>query len=88
MNTVFDHVQDLVSTLCNRRYTERSIAYVESHDQGLVGDQTVGAVLHAADAAHAYATTTLVPAEGVLNCAHAHMQCGDFLFRFDAWHHC
>ena len=32
-----------MSTLCNRRYTEKSIAYVESHDQGLVGDQTVGA---------------------------------------------
>lgn len=31
----------LVSRLCNRRYTEKTVAYVESHDQGLVGDQTV-----------------------------------------------
>ena len=36
--------QELVSTLCNRRYTEKSIAYTESHDQGLVGDQTIGAL--------------------------------------------
>ncbi len=32
----------LVSSLCNRRYTERTVAYVESHDQSLVGDQTLG----------------------------------------------
>ncbi|EIE25420.1 starch branching enzyme [Coccomyxa subellipsoidea C-169] len=31
----------LVSSLCNRRYTERTVAYVESHDQSLVGDQTL-----------------------------------------------
>ncbi len=28
--------------VCNRRYTERSVGYVESHDQALVGDQTLG----------------------------------------------
>ncbi len=33
----------LVSSLCNRRYSERTVAYVESHDQSLVGDQTLGA---------------------------------------------
>ncbi|KAK9820161.1 hypothetical protein WJX72_006858 [[Myrmecia] bisecta] len=32
---------DLVSALCNRRYTEKTVAYVESHDQSLVGDQTL-----------------------------------------------
>jgi hypothetical protein len=25
-----------------RRYTEKTIGYAESHDQALVGDQTVG----------------------------------------------
>lgn len=28
-----------VSALCNRRYTETTIGYAESHDQALVGDQ-------------------------------------------------
>ena len=31
----------LVSALCNRRYTERTVGYAESHDQALVGDQTL-----------------------------------------------
>jgi 1,4-alpha-glucan branching enzyme len=31
----------LVSVLCNRRYTEKTVAYAESHDQALVGDQTI-----------------------------------------------
>ncbi|CEF97678.1 Glycosyl hydrolase, family 13, catalytic domain [Ostreococcus tauri] len=31
---------EMVSTLCNRRYTEKAIAYVESHDQSIVGDKT------------------------------------------------
>jgi 1,4-alpha-glucan branching enzyme len=30
-----------VATLCNRRYTEKNIAYAESHDQALVGDQSI-----------------------------------------------
>jgi len=34
-------MHELVVTLCNRRYTEPSIAYAESHDQALVGDKTV-----------------------------------------------
>lgn len=36
-------MQELVSALCNRRYSERTIVYVESHDQSIVGDQTLGA---------------------------------------------
>ncbi|KAH7615671.1 hypothetical protein Ndes2526B_g09583 [Nannochloris sp. 'desiccata'] len=31
----------IVSVLCNRRYTEKTVAYAESHDQALVGDQTI-----------------------------------------------
>lgn len=38
--------QELVGTLCNRRYTEKSVAYAESRDQALVGDQTIGARLN------------------------------------------
>mmetsp|Transcript_7040 Transcript_7040/g.15465 ORF Transcript_7040/g.15465 Transcript_7040/m.15465 type:complete len:773 (+) Transcript_7040:158-2476(+) len=34
-------MRDLVATLCNRRYSERTIGYAESHDQALVGDQTI-----------------------------------------------
>lgn len=33
--------QQLSPLLC-RRYTEKTIGYAESHDQALVGDQTVG----------------------------------------------
>ena len=36
-------MQELVAALCNRRYSERTIVYVESHDQSIVGDQTLGA---------------------------------------------
>lgn len=32
---------DIVHTLENRRYKEANIAYVESHDQALVGDKTI-----------------------------------------------
>lgn len=35
-------MNDIVASLCNRRYTEATVAYVESHDQCLVGDQTLG----------------------------------------------
>lgn len=34
-------MSDLVSALCNRRYSEKTIAYAESHDQSIVGDQTI-----------------------------------------------
>ena len=34
-------VGDMWGTLINRRKTEKTIAYVESHDQALVGDQTM-----------------------------------------------
>ena len=30
-------MSQLVGTLCNRRYTERTVAYAESHDQSIVG---------------------------------------------------
>jgi 1,4-alpha-glucan branching enzyme len=29
-------MMDLVNALCNRRYTEKTVAYAESHDQALV----------------------------------------------------
>lgn len=34
-------VGDIVWTLTNRRWKEKSIAYAESHDQALVGDKTL-----------------------------------------------
>ncbi|PIL37307.1 ATP-binding cassette transporter [Ganoderma sinense ZZ0214-1] len=34
-------MSNIVHTLTNRRYGERSIAYAESHDQALVGDKTL-----------------------------------------------
>ncbi|GAX82082.1 hypothetical protein CEUSTIGMA_g9510.t1 [Chlamydomonas eustigma] len=34
-------MMEIVKALCNRRYTERTVGYAESHDQALVGDQTV-----------------------------------------------
>jgi 1,4-alpha-glucan branching enzyme len=40
---------EIVSVLCNRRYTEKTIAYAESHDQALVGDQTIAFRLMGAD---------------------------------------
>lgn len=35
------NMYDLWSMLTNRRYDEKTIAYAESHDQALVGDQTI-----------------------------------------------
>src|SRR6266498_5650691 len=35
------NIGDIVFTLTNRRYGEKSIAYAESHDQALVGDKTL-----------------------------------------------
>jgi len=32
---------DIVHTLTNRRWKEKTVAYVESHDQALVGDKTI-----------------------------------------------
>ena len=32
---------DMVHHLCNRRYTEKTVGYAESHDQALVGDKTI-----------------------------------------------
>lgn len=32
---------NIVHTLTNRRYGEKSVAYCESHDQALVGDKTL-----------------------------------------------
>ncbi|KAI0321955.1 glycoside hydrolase [Amylostereum chailletii] len=34
-------MSDIVHTLVNRRHGEKSVAYVESHDQALVGDKTL-----------------------------------------------
>jgi len=33
-------MMDMVKALCNRRYTETTVGYTESHDQALVGDKT------------------------------------------------
>lgn len=30
---------ELVNALCNRRYTEKTVAYAESHDQALVSTE-------------------------------------------------
>lgn len=35
------NVWEIWGTLTNRRYTEKTIAYAESHDQALVGDKTI-----------------------------------------------
>ncbi|KAK0453929.1 glycoside hydrolase family 13 protein [Armillaria borealis] len=35
------NMSDIVHTLTNRRYGEKSVAYCESHDQALVGDKTL-----------------------------------------------
>ncbi|CAE6449752.1 unnamed protein product [Rhizoctonia solani] len=35
------NMDDIVHTLTNRRYRERTISYAESHDQALVGDKTL-----------------------------------------------
>ncbi|CAF1023661.1 unnamed protein product [Rotaria sp. Silwood1] len=35
------NVSDLTWTLINRRWSEKNIAYAESHDQALVGDKTI-----------------------------------------------
>lgn len=32
---------DIIHTLTNRRWSEKCIAYAESHDQALVGDKTI-----------------------------------------------
>ncbi len=42
-------VDEMVATLCNRRYTERTVGYCESHDQSIVGDQTIAFRLMGAD---------------------------------------
>lgn len=33
-------MMELVNALCNRRYTEKTVAYAESHDQALVSHHT------------------------------------------------
>lgn len=42
-------MSDIITTLCNRRYSEKTVAYAESHDQALVGDQTIAFRLMGAD---------------------------------------
>jgi 1,4-alpha-glucan branching enzyme len=34
-------MKEIVLTLTNRRYTEKCVAYAESHDQAIVGDKTI-----------------------------------------------
>jgi len=34
-------MMEIVKALCNRRYTEKTVGYAESHDQALVGDKTI-----------------------------------------------
>ncbi|KAI7741948.1 hypothetical protein M8C21_024025 [Ambrosia artemisiifolia] len=36
---------DITRTLTNRRYTEKCVAYAESHDQSIVGDKTIAFLL-------------------------------------------
>lgn len=38
-------MKEIVSTLTNRRYTEKCVAYAESHDQSIVGDRTIAFLL-------------------------------------------
>ncbi|KAI5660912.1 hypothetical protein M9H77_20235 [Catharanthus roseus] len=38
-------MQDITWSLTNRRYTEKCIAYAESHDQSIVGDKTMAFLL-------------------------------------------
>jgi hypothetical protein len=57
-------MHELVCTLCNRRYSERSIAYAESHDQALVGDKTIAFWLM--DRAMYDGMSTLTPATPVV----------------------
>jgi 1,4-alpha-glucan branching enzyme len=57
-------MHELVCTLCNRRYSEKSIAYAESHDQALVGDKTIAFWLM--DRAMYDGMSTLTPASPVV----------------------
>lgn len=34
-------MSEIVTGLCNRRYSENQVGYVESHDQSIVGDKTL-----------------------------------------------
>ncbi|XP_077246825.1 1,4-alpha-glucan-branching enzyme 1, chloroplastic/amyloplastic-like isoform X2 [Tasmannia lanceolata] len=38
-------MHDIVSSLTNRRYTEKCVSYAESHDQAIVGDKTIAFLL-------------------------------------------
>lgn len=38
-------MNEIMGTLTNRRYTEKCIAYAESHDQAIVGDKTIAFLL-------------------------------------------
>ncbi|KAJ0763984.1 putative 1,4-alpha-glucan branching enzyme [Helianthus annuus] len=38
-------MNDITRTLTNRRYTEKCVAYAESHDQSIVGDKTIAFLL-------------------------------------------
>ncbi|KAJ9510013.1 hypothetical protein QJQ45_011653 [Haematococcus lacustris] len=55
---------EIVSALCNRRYSELTVGYAESHDQALVGDKTIAFRLM--DAAMYEGMSTLTPATPVI----------------------
>ena len=61
-------MQELVGALCNRRYSERTIVYVESHDQSIVGDQTLGAPMTALAATNPRAERSSPCNAGVMDC--------------------
>ena len=55
-------MHEIISTLCNRRYSEKAIAYVESHDQSIVGDKTTAFWLMDAEMyGHMSATQPITP---------------------------
>lgn len=57
-------MKDITSTLTNRRYTEKCIAYAESHDQAIVGDKSFSFLLM--DAEIYFGMSDLEPASPVV----------------------
>jgi 1,4-alpha-glucan branching enzyme len=60
-------MNQLVSTLCNRRYTEKTVAYAQSHDQSIVG---VRRILPN----HFPAASWLLPAIWCSSCVQEHLE--------------
>ena len=57
-------MMELVRALCGRRYTEKTVAYAESHDQALVGDKTL--MMWLLDAEIYTGMSALAPASAVV----------------------